>query len=275
MERYQRVESAGIGHAFETLAVDDRIVYALHEVVYVLELAAALALLDDRLRGGIAHTLDRGQTEAHVAGLVGRKVAHRLVDVGAEHAYAHVLALVHVCRDLLDVVKVATQHGSHILRGVVRFEVGRLVCDPRVARSVRFVEGIRGELLPVGPYLLQHLLVVAVGLASRDEFRFQLVQLRLDLLTHCLSQRVRLAAREAAQQSRQKHDLLLIYRNAVGIFEILLHFGYVVHDRLAAVLAVDEVGYVVHRTGTVERIHRYQVLECRGLQLAKILLHAR
>ena len=43
----------------------------------------------------------------------------------------------------------------------------------------------------------------------------------------------------------------------------------------AAVLAGDEVRDVVHRAGPVEGVHRDQVLEGRGLQLAQVLLHAR
>ncbi len=35
----------------------------------------------------------------------------------------------------------------------------------------------------------------------------------------------------------------------------------------------DEVGYVVHRPGTVEGVHGYEILECRRLKFAEILLH--
>lgn len=91
--------------------------------------------------------------------------------------------------------------------------------------------------------------IVSVGRASVYEQRFQLVQLRLDLLTHRLAQRIGLSAREVGQQARQKHDLLLIYRHTVSILQVLLHDRYVVHDRAFTVLALDEVGYVVHRPG--------------------------
>ena len=38
-------------------------------------------------------------------------------------------------------------------------------------------------------------------------------------------------------------------------------------------LTIDEVGDVVHRPGTVEGIHRDQILEGRGLELTEVLLH--
>ena len=40
-------------------------------------------------------------------------------------------------------------------------------------------------------------------------------------------------------------------------------------------LALDEVGYVVHRTRTVEGVHGNEVLECTRLQFAQVLLHTR
>ena len=139
---------------------------------------------------------------------------------------------------------------------------------------MRFVEGIRGELLPVGPYLLQNLRVVAVLAAALDELGLQVIQFVLELLTHGLAQRVRLAAGETRQKARQQHDLLLIYRDAVCILQVFLHQVYVVDDGFAAVLAVDEVGNVIHRPRTVEGVHGDQILEGRGFQLAQVFLHA-
>ena len=40
-------------------------------------------------------------------------------------------------------------------------------------------------------------------------------------------------------------------------------------------LAVDEVRYVIHRTGTVKGIHGDKILEGRRLQFAKVFLHTR
>src|SRR5699024_1281953 len=81
VEARYRVETSGIGQILETLAVYGREVHALHQVVYVLETAVGVALRDDALHGGFADTLHGPQTEAHVARLVGREGAHRLVDV--------------------------------------------------------------------------------------------------------------------------------------------------------------------------------------------------
>ena len=138
---------------------------------------------------------------------------------------------------------------------------------------MRFVEGIGGELLPVAPDLFEHFRVVAVGLSALDELGLQGVQLVFELLAHRLAQRVGLAAREVGQQTRQQHDLLLVDRHAVGVFQILLHDGNIVDDRTAAVLAGDEIRDIIHRAGPIERVHGDQILEGRRLQLAQVFLH--
>ena len=270
-----RVERPGVSQIFEAFAVDERVVHALDEVVYVLERPVGLAFGDDALHGRRTDALHRREAEAHVPGGVGREGPHRLVDVGSHDADAHALALVHVERQLLDVREVSAQHGSHVLRRVVGLEVGRLVSHPRVARGVRLVERVGGEFLPVAPDLFEHLRIVSVLPAALDELGFQVVQLVLEFLAHGLAERVRLAAGEVGQKTRQQHDLLLVDRDAVGVLEVLLHHGDVVLDGAAAVLAGDEVRDVVHRAGPVKGVHRDQVLEGRGLQLAQVLLHAR
>ena len=137
-----RVERPGVSQVFEAFAVDERVVHALDEVVYVLERPVGLAFGDDALHGRRTDALHRREAEAHIPGGVGREGPHRLVDVGSHDADAHALALVHVERQLLDVREVSAQHGSHVLRRVVGLEVGRLVSHPRVARGVRLVERV-------------------------------------------------------------------------------------------------------------------------------------
>ena len=274
MEIYYRVEPAGIGYVLHTLAVDKIEVHALDKVIYILVWAVTVALVYNRTHGGFSHALHGRKAETYVTRLVRRECLLRLVHVGPHDLYAHVFTLCHISRESLYIGKVAAQQRCHIFRRVVGLEVCRLVCHPRVARCVRFIEGIRGELLPVGPYLLQNLRVVAVLAAALDELGLQVIQFVLELLTHGLAQRVRLAAGEASQKARQQHDLLLIYRDAVGILQVFLHQVYVVDNGFTAVLAVDEVGNVIHRPRTVEGVHGDQILEGRGFQLAQVFLHA-
>ena len=264
----KRVETACIGHILQTLTVYNSVVYTLHKVVNRLISAILLSLLNNALRCRLANALDGCQAKANIALLVGRELHLRLIDIGAKHRNTHTLALGHIGRNLLNIIKVTAQYRCHILRWIVRLDIGCLVGNPRITSGVRLIEGVRSKLLPVGPNLLQHLLIVAIGLTTSDKLGFKLVKLRLNLLTHRLTQGIRLASCEVTQQSREKHHLLLIDRNTIGILQISLHNGDIVDDRFAPVLTVDKVGNIVHRARSIESIHRNQILECRGLQLS-------
>ena len=140
---------------------------------------------------------------------------------------------------------------------------------------MRLVEGIGCERLPVAPYLVADLLVVPALLTAVDELGLHFVQHVALLLTHGLTQRIGLAAREPGELLRQQHDLLLVDRDAVGVAQVLLHVGDLVGHRLLPVFAGDEIGDVLHRARTVEGVHGDQVFETVGLEVAQVLLHAR
>ena len=139
---------------------------------------------------------------------------------------------------------------------------------------MRLIEGIRGEFLPVGPYLLKHLRVVTVLHTTIDELGLHGIYDVLLLLTHSLSERIALTTGEVSQLAREQHHLLLIDRDAISILQILLHARDVIGNRLQAVLALDERRDIVHWAGTIEGIHGYEVLKDRWMQLTQIFLHA-
>ena len=119
------------------------------------------------------------------------------------------------------------------------------------------VECVGGESPPVVPYFLEHFFVVTVFLPSGNKLGVQMVQLFYLFFTHGFAQRVALAARESCKLAREEHDLLLVYGNAVSVFQVFFHARYVVLDRLYAVLARYELRNVAHRPGTVEGVHGY------------------
>ena len=136
------------------------------------------------------------------------------------------------------------------------------------------VEGVRGKLLPVRPYLLEHLGVVAVGLSAFDELWLHRVDYGLLLLAHGLAQRVALASGEVGELPREQHDLLLVDRYAVCVLEIFLHAGYVIPYFLLPVLARYERRDIVHWARTVEGVHGYEVFKHAGMELPEVFLHA-
>jgi hypothetical protein len=93
------------------------------------------------------------------------------------------------------------------------------------------------------------------------------------LLAHRAAQEVGLSQAVAADALGDLHDLLLVDDDSVGLLEDGLEAGVGVAYRLPPRLRVDELGDVVHGTGTVERVERYQVLHAGGLGLLEDGLH--
>ena len=140
-------------------------------------------------------------------------------------------------------------------------EIGCLVCHPRIACGVRLVESVRSKLLPVGPYLLKYFRVVSVLLSPLNEFWLHCINNGLLLLTHSLTQSIRFASGEVGKLSRQKHHLLLVHSNAIGVLEVFLHARDVVLNLFLAILTGNERGDVIHRSRTIKGVHGYKVLE--------------
>ena len=270
----EAVERSAEHKALERLAVYGREIDALHKVEYVFILSVLLALVDDGLSSGVAHALDGSEAETHLAFLVGAELLAALVNVRAHAGYAHGLTFVHQLGYLRYVVKASAHVACHEFCRIVGLEIGRLISHPRIARGVTLVEGVRSKLLPVGPYLLEHLRVVSVFLSALDKLRLHGVNDVLLLLTHGLTQGVALASGEVGKLTRQKHDLLLIHRDAVSVLQIFLHAGNIILYLLLAVLSGNERGDVVHRSWAIEGVHGYEVLKYGRLKLAQILLHA-
>ena len=245
----------------------------MYEVEQTLVRTVLLAFLDDDFYSAFAQTLYGTQAEANVSAHVHTELAVTLVYVRTQAKNAHGLALAHQFGDFGDVGQVAAHIGSHVFGGEVGFQIGGLICHPRIACGMALVEGIGGKLFPVCPYLFQFSRVMAVGFSLIDELRLHLVQLLSHLFTHGLTQRVAFASGKVGQLAAQKHHLLLVYCNAVRVLQVFFHARNVVFHRLPSVLTVNEVGDIVHWTWTVQRVHGNQVFKGRRLQFAQIFLH--
>ena len=183
------------------------------------------------------------------------------------------LTISHNLLDLIHVGEIAGKVGGKEFRCVVAFEPAGLIAYPSVTGSVGLVECVLGELLPVFPDLVESLLGMAVGDSAGHKLLLELLHYGYLLLTHCFTQGVSLAFGEAGKLLRQKHHLLLVNRDAVGVVEILLHLGEVVLDWFDTLLAVDEVGDIVHRTRPVKGIHCDEILKTFWMELLEPGLH--
>ena len=169
---------------------------------------------------------------------------------------------------------------AHVLGRVVGLQVGRPVGDQAVAGGVRLVEGVVGERDEDVPERLDRGLGVAVGPHPLGEGDVLLVQDLLLLLAHRAAQQVGAAQGVAGQLLGDRHDLLLVDDQPVGVAQDLGQrlgeLGVDRRDRLAAVLAVGEVVVRVgaHRARPVERQDRGDVLEVGRGQAREQCPHA-
>ena len=228
----------------------------------------------DGIHCRVAQSLDGSQSKTDISVHVHTELPAADVDIRPQSIDTDTFTLAHQLRNVGNVRQASAHYGCHVLGREISFQVSRLVSHPRIARGMALVERIRGKLLPVRPNLFQHFRVVAILLSALDELGIHVVQLFYQLLTHSLTQCIALASRKIGQLAGQQHHLLLIHRDTVCVFQILLHTRYVVFHRFTPLFTVDKVGYIIHRPRTVKRIHGDKVLECGRLQFAQILLHA-
>ena len=195
------VKSSAQSQRLEGLTVDLAEVDTLDEIKDILVETVLLALINDGLCHTVAHTLDGCQSKAYLSLLVNTELLERLVHIRAQRGYAHLLAFIHQLGDFRNLIATTTHDSCHELSRIIGLEVGCLEGYPRIAGSMRLVEGIGSKRLPVTPYLLQHLGVVAVLLTALNELGLHGVNDVFLFLTHRLTQGVALASGKVGQQT--------------------------------------------------------------------------
>ena len=158
--------------------------------------------------------------------------------------------------------------------GIVGFEIGRLIGDQRVGRGVRLIEAVSGELR----HQIEDLADCGFGMAESRSTAHEAVALlghrRGIFFAHGAAQQIGLAQGVAGEDVGDPHHLLLIDDDAERVFENSLELRQQELHFAASPLALDEVVDHIHRSGTVERIQRGQILDRVGLVAAQNVAHA-
>ena len=268
----ERIERSRVDQRFEGFPIHAR--DAFRKIEDVCKRTVGLAFGDDGIHHIGAESFHAAQAETDVSVLVHGKAGFRFVHVGAQHLDAALLAVVHDFLQLRHVGQLVAQVGRLEFGRIMRFQPAGLVGYPGIAGGVRFVEGVRGELPPVGPDLVQHLLGMAVFYAALDKIGIQALQHVDFFLSHGLAELVGLAFGEARHLLGNPHHLLLVHGYAVGFLQEFAHDRQVEGDLFLAPFAGDEGGDVIHRPRTVEGVHSDEVLEALRVQALQPLLHA-
>ncbi len=156
----------------------------------------------------------------------------------------------------------------------MRPQIGGVVGEQGIRGGMRLGEAVGGELGDLLEDRGRELLRDVALDGAFDEHLALGVHLGLDLLAHGAAQQIGAAERVARQLAGDLHHLLLVDDDARGLAQDRLEQGMQVFRLLDAVLAVDEARDVVHRTRPIERVHRHDVVEAVGLELAQRIAHA-
>jgi len=157
---------------------------------------------------------------------------------------------------------------------MVRLEPRGVVREQRIRGRVRLVEAVARELLHQVEDLVRLLAREAVLRGALGEDLAVLRHFLGLLLAHRATQQVGAAQRIAADDLRHLHHLLLVDHDAVGLFQNRLDARVRILHGFATVLARAEARDQIHRTRTIQRNQRDDVLETVGLRVLQHALHA-
>ena len=111
------------------------------------------------------------------------------------------------------------QESSHILCRIVCLEIGSLTGNKGIAYAVSLVEGIAGKGLNKGKDLTGYLSREVILLGSGNKVTPFFLHNLGNLLTHCLTEDIRLPQAIAGEGLHNKQHLVLIYNHPVGFLK--------------------------------------------------------
>ena len=140
---------------------------------------------------------------------------------------------------------------------------------------MRLVECIGCKLPPVSPDFLEYLgRMTVLSSALHELFVEGLEHIHL-LLSHRLAQLVCLSFRETGNLLGNPHHLLLVHGDSIGLLQEFPHSLKVEGDRLETLFPCDKIRDIVHRSGSVEGVHRNEVLKPFRMELDEPFPHLR
>ena len=153
--------------------------------------------------------------------------------------------------------------------------IGRPISDQSIARSVRLVKTVVGELFKVIPEFFDFSTIgVRMFNGTLNKLALHFFHKFDIFLTNGFSKRIRLATGKSANFLRNLHKLLLINQNSVSVFKGIRHMIFVESNFFFSVLSGDKFWNFAHRTRSIQRHHRDNVFELSWFQFAQIAFHS-
>ena len=180
--------------------------------------------INNRFTRAFTNSFNRTQTETDLAFFVYREFILRFVYRRAQNIDPNTFTILHKHGNLLGIVQVVGHYTRHILRGIIGFQISRLVGNQCVTGGVRFVEGIFCKSFPVFPDFIEFIYSEVVFFAFFHKLRIHFIECSAVFFTHGFSQSIGFTFCKISKLLGQKHYLLLINRDSIGFCEEFFGF---------------------------------------------------
>ena len=211
----QAVEGAAFDQAFDDALVDPAQIDAGTEIQQRFESAALLTLGHNRVNGRFANIFYGDQSISDFV-VVNLECGPAVVDVRRQDVNGMAATLGHVLDDAIRGMHFTGQQGGQEFDGKVGLEIGGLVGDQRIGRTVGFIEPITAELLHQVEYRFGLIFRNVVFPRAGHETVPVLGHLRGDFFAHGLAQVIRFGHGIIGQIGGNLHDLFLVENDAVS-----------------------------------------------------------
>ena len=156
----------------------------------------------------------------------------------------------------------------------MHFKPGRVISQQRISGRVRLVKAVTRELLHQVKHFVGFFFRQAVNAGTLAKYFAVGRHLFFIFFTHCTAQHVGSTERVTTQNLRGLHHLFLVNHDAVGFFQHRLDAWVRVFRHLFALFTGNVGRNQVHRTRSVQRIHRNQIFQAIGPGVFEHSLHA-
>ena len=153
--------------------------------------------------------------------------------------------------NLVAIVFLASQKRSHKSDRIMSLKICRLIGNHRIGGAMRFIKAIFSKGLHPVPDDFCLVLINFLLFRTFEKFWFLFFHCRNLFFAHHFAQRIGLGHRVTANYIGNLHDLLLVQYNAVSFFQDRFKLRQFISDLLLSMLTGYEIGYHLHRAGTI------------------------
>ena len=239
-----------------------------NKIFQILKQTVFLPLGDDCLDHRLSNTFDCCKPIADIA-IVHRELSFSFIDVRRKNFYSHLPAGINIFCHFSRIVNNRRHKRRHKFYRIVIFQICSLISDNRIGRRMRLVKCIFCKINHLIINLIGNLFTDSVCNTSRNPFRLISIYKVLALFLHHIA--LFLGHRTAHQVASSKcipsqiphnlHNLLLIHNTSIRRFQNRFQLWTIIGDRIHIIFPFDILWDKIHRSRTIQRNSRNNILQ--------------